>query len=204
VPAWRHTTTRAPPYPRRVSSDPSEAPQAFREVLRSIRRANIRGDVVLVEAPAPSRIAPYAVALDGEIIVEGDAAASGRFIVLHDPDGQEAWNGTLRVIALVKAEVEPEVGTDELWGQVAWSWIDEALADTPHESLGGTVTRVTNEAFGDLKERGRTVQVEMRISWTPLKTEMDPHLDAWATLLASCAGVPPLPDGVTMLPGKAS
>ncbi|MBN2176073.1 MAG: DUF3000 domain-containing protein [Demequinaceae bacterium] len=194
----------APSYPRRVTPDPSEVPQAFREVLRSLRRADVRGDVVLVEAPAPSRIAPYAVALDGEIIVDGNAAASGRFVVLHDPDGQEAWNGTIRVVALVKAEVEPEVGTDELWGQVAWSWIDEALSDTPHEALGGTVTRVTNEAFGDLKERGRTVIVEMRISWTPLETDMTSHLKAWAHLLASCAGVPPLPDGVTMLPGKAS
>lgn len=186
-----------------MNHDSSEVPQVFKEVLRGIRRANVRGDVVLVEAPAPTRIAPYAVALDGEIVIDAEVAASGRFVVLHDPAGQEAWDGTLRVVALVKAEVEPEVGTDELWGQVAWSWIDDALAGVPHAALGGTVTRITNEAFGDLAERGRTVVVEMRISWTPEDANITPHLEAWANLLASCAGVPPLPDGVTMLPGKS-
>lgn len=186
-----------------MNSDPAETPLAFREVLRSIRRANVRGDVDLMEAPAPTRIAPYAVALDGEIGQGDETAASGRFIVLHDPAGQEAWGGTVRVVALVKAEVEPEVGTDELWGQVAWSWIDDALSEAPHDALGGTVTRITNEAFGDIAERGRTVAVEMRISWTPRDTNIAPHLEAWANLLGSCAGVPPLPDGVTILPGKA-
>lgn len=185
-----------------MTSESQDLPPTFREVLKSIRRADVRGDVVLVEVPAPTRIAPYSVALDGEIVVDGDAAASGRFVVLHDPDGQETWNGTLRVVALVKAEVEPEVGSDDLWGQAAWSWIDEALTDVPTEALGGTVTRVVNEFFGDLTERGRSVGVEMRVSWTALDADMTPHLDAWIHLLASCAGVPPLPDGVTMLPGN--
>lgn len=187
-----------------MTPDSPDLPPTFREVLKSIKGANVRGDVVLVEVPAPARIAPYSVALDGEIVVDGNAAASGRFVVLHDPDGQEAWNGTLRIVALVKAEAEPEVGSDEIWGQAAWSWIDEALADVPHDSLGGTVTRVVDEFFGDLAERGRSVSVEMRVSWTALDPNMAPHLDAWAHLLASCAGVPPLPDGVTMLPGTPS
>lgn len=185
-----------------MTPDSPDVPPAFREVLKSIRRADVRGDVVLVEVPAPTRVAPYSVALDGEIVVDGEAAASGRLVVLHDPDGQETWKGTIRVVALVKAEVEAEVATDEVWGQAAWSWIDEALTDVPHEALGGTVTRVVNECFGDLAERGGSVAVEMRVSWTALDTDMAPHLDAWAHLLASCAGVPPLPDGVTMFPGK--
>jgi hypothetical protein len=187
-----------------VTPDDPDLPPTFREALESIRRTDVRGDVVLVEVPAPMRIAPYSVAMDGEIVVDGVAAASGRFILLHDPEGQEAWDGTLRVVALVKAEVEPEVGSDDLWGQVAWSWIEEALAKTPHKALGGTVTRVVNECFGDLAERGRAVAVEVRVSWTALDPDMSQHLNAWADLLASCAGVPPLPDGVTMLPGNAS
>lgn len=185
----------------RVATD---VPQAFREVLRTIKGARIRGDVTLVEAPAPSRIAPFAIAINGEIADGDDIAASGRFLVLHDPAGHSAWDGTLRIVALVKAEVEPEVGADELWSQVAWSWIDDALSGVPHRALGGTITKTTNESFGDLEDREGSVVVEMRVSWTPLSTDIAPHLAAWAELLGSCAGVPPLPDGVTMLPGKSA
>ena len=35
-------------------------------------------------------------------------------------------------------------------------------------------------------------------------TDIAPHLRAWADLMAACAGVPPLPEGVTMLPGKSA
>jgi len=187
-----------------VNTDANDAPRAFREVLRGIHDARVRGDITLVEVPAPSRIAPYAVALTGEIELDGESAASGRFVVLHDPAGQEAWGGTLRVVALVKAEVELEVGSDDLWAQAAWSWIHDALDGIPHRALGGTVTRTTNESFGELADRGREVVVEMRVSWTPLDTNIAPHLGAWADLLGSCAGVPPLPEGVTMLPGKTA
>ena len=172
------------------------------EVLRGIKATRVRGDVSLVEVPAPTRIAPFAVALEGEVVLNDKTAADGRFIVLHDPAGQEAWKGTFRVVALVRAELELGVASDELWGHWAWSWIDEALSGVPHSCLGGTVTRVTNECFGELAERGRTISVEIRASWTPSDTVIAPHLEAWANLLATCAGVPPLPDGVTMLPGK--
>ncbi len=187
-----------------MSRGPADVPQAFKEILRTIKGARIRADVVLKETPAPSRIAPYAVALNGEILVDGVAAASGRFVVLHDPDGQEAWGGTTRVVTLAKAEVEPEVGTDDLWAHVAWSWIGDALSGVRHVGLGGTVTRTLNESFGNIADHGRSVVVEMRVSWTPLDQDMAPHLEAWADLLGSCAGVPPLPEGVTMLPGKTA
>ncbi len=187
-----------------MSNDISTAPRDFQEVLRSLKGARVRGEVALAEAPAPSRIAPFAVAVNGEIDVDGELGASGRFLVLHDPAGQDAWGGTLRVIALVKAEIEREVGADEMWAQVAWSWINESLADLTHSALGGTVTKVTNESFGDLENTASEVRIEMRISWTPEKPDMAPHIKAWANLLATCAGVPPLPEGVTMLRGKTA
>lgn len=196
-----------------MNGERSDVPATFEEVLRSIAATRLRGDVTLTETPAPARMAPFAVALNGEVGTletaqfHGDeAGASGRFVVLHDPAGQPAWEGTLRVVALVKAEVEAEVGTDEVWAEVAWSWIREALADVPHRALGGTVTRTINESFGNLAARGQGVAVEMRVSWTPLTPDLAPHLAAWTDLLCTCAGVPPVPEGVTMLPlsGKAS
>ncbi len=192
---WHHA-------PRLVSMarDPASAPLAFQEALRSLARARTRGDVALTETPAPSRIAPYAAAIDGHLTVS-DAEASGRFVLLHDPDGQDAWQGVFRVVALVKAQIDVEVGADDLWAQAAWSWLDEALGPVPHRASGGTVTKTVNESFGELASRPSEVQVEMRVSWTPLDTDLGPHIAAWTELMASCAGVPPVPEGVTVLPG---
>ncbi len=187
-----------------MSATFSDAPQDFQHVLRSIADARIRSDVRTVEAPAPGRIAPFAVAINGEIVGHPGVEGSGRFVVLHDPGGQDAWEGTLRVVALVKATADLEVGSDDLWAEVAWSWISDALADLPHLALGGAVTKVTDRTFGAIADREDSVRVEVRVSWTPLDSDMAPHLSAWADLMAACAGVPPLPDGVTMLPGKST
>ncbi len=187
-----------------MSATFSDAPQDFQHVLRSIQGARVRSDVALVEAPAPGRIAPYAVAINGEVVGHDDIEGSGRFVVLFDPGGQDAWQGNLRIVALVKATTDPEVGSDDMWAEVAWSWIHDALADLPHRALGGTVTKVTDRSFGDLEGTGDAVRVEVRVSWTPLDADIAPHLHAWADLLAACAGVPPLPEGVTMLPGKSA
>jgi hypothetical protein len=187
-----------------VSATFSDAPQDFQHVLRSIQDARVRSDVALVEAPAPGRIAPFAVAINGEIVGHPDLEGSGRFVVLFDPGGQDAWEGTVRIVALVKAVTDAEVGADDMWAEVAWSWISDALAELPHRALGGTVTKVTDRSFGSLKDHDDAVRVEVRVSWTPLDADIAPHLRAWTDLMAACAGVPPLPEGVTMLPGKTA
>jgi hypothetical protein len=67
-------------------------------------------------------------------------------------------------------------------------------------SEAGTVTRVVSETFAGLAERGATVEMEIRASWTPTGSDMGVHLQAWADLLCTVAGLPPLPDGVVALP----
>ena len=37
--------------------------------------------------------------------VRGDAF--GRLILLHDPDGSEAWDGTMRLVAYIQADLDP-------------------------------------------------------------------------------------------------
>lgn len=185
-----------------MARDLATAPPLFQEALRSLQHARTRADVTLVETPAPARIAPYAIAIEGEVTAP-DTEASGRFVVLHDPDGQEAWQGVLRIVALVKAQVENEVGVDEMWSDVAWSWLGEALEGVPHHARGGTVTKVVSRSYGELESRPSQVQVELRVSWTPEDADLAPHIGAWTDLLATCAGVPPLPEGVSMLPGAA-
>ncbi|MDN4486772.1 DUF3000 domain-containing protein [Demequina sp. SYSU T00039] len=186
-----------------MAEDLDAAPADFRAALLSLRGAPTHRDVRLAEVPAPGRIAPYAAAVSGELDVHG-LEASGRFVVLHDPDGQPAWEGTMRIIALVKAVVEPEVGRDELWGEVAWSWLSDALAGVPHRARGGTVTKVTSTSFGELAERPDEVTVELRASWTPTTTDLAPHIAAWTDLMAACAGIPPTPEGVRPLPGRTA
>ena len=186
-----------------ITTGQGEAPAEFMRALHSLRAARLRPEVHLEEVPGPGRIAPWSVALTAEVRRPQDeeGLASGRFVVLHDPAGQEAWDGTFRVVSLVRGTPEPEVATDGLLGEVAWTWFTDALAGagvTAH-AAGGTVTRVLSQSFGALLDRPDEVEVEIRASWTPVDGELGPHLSAWATLLCTTGGLPPMPDGVTVL-----
>ena len=175
-------------------------PSPFVQALHALRERRLRAEVRLTEVPAPTRIAPYAVALSAEIDPDdsGEDVGSGRFVLLHDPAGQEAWDGTFRVVTLSRATVEAELGGDPMLCAAAWSWVTDALEETPYHSLGGTVTQVVSQSFGALHERPDTVEVEVRASWTP-EGDIGTHLQAWATVLCTAAGLPPLPEGVTAL-----
>jgi hypothetical protein len=155
--------------------------------------------------PAPQRIAPFALALSADVLLDGDELATGRFVLLHDPSAPEAWHGTYRIVTFVRAGLESELGSDPLLGQVGWSWLEEALtsAGASHTAAGGTVTRVVSETFGALAGPPSTVEIEVRASWTPLD-DVVTHLEAWSTLLCTVAGLPPLPPGVTALPHRRS
>jgi len=176
-------------------------PAAFLDALASLRATRLRPEIRLTEVPAPARLAPWAVALSAELDPGDDEdATTGRFVLLHDPAGQVAWEGTFRVVTLVRATLDPEVGTDPLLGKVAWTWVADALAEAEaaHCALGGTVTRVASESFGVLAERPEETEVEIRASWTPIGTAGS-QLAAWGNLLCTAAGLPPLPAGVTAL-----
>lgn len=186
-----------------ITSGQADVPTEFLRALRSLRAARLRPDVHLEEVPGPGRIAPYSVALTAEVVPAGsdDELASGRFVVLHDPAGQEAWDGTFRLVTLVRATLEPELGADGLLAEVAWTWFDDALAGAgvmPH-AASGTVTRVLSQSFGALEDRPEEVEVEIRASWTAVDGDLQPHLQGWVDLLCQAAGLPPLPHGVTAI-----
>ncbi|NMR19412.1 DUF3000 domain-containing protein [Cellulomonas fimi] len=169
----------------------------------ALRETRLRPEVHLEEVPAPGRIAPWSVALTADVSAprSADELASGRFVVLHDPAGQEAWDGTFRLVTLVRATLEAELGADGLLAEVAWTWFEDALADAqaPARAAGGTVTRVLSQSFGALEDRADEVEVEIRASWTAPDGDLGPHLQAWARLLCQAAGLPPLPQGVTAI-----
>lgn len=179
-------------------------PAPFREALLSLRGHRFRTEVHLEEIPAPTRIAPYALALNCEINPTADPddmLGHGRFVVLHDPEGQPAWHGTFRVIVMAKAAVDPEMGIDPMFGEAGWSWLVDALDDAgaSFEHLSGTVTRVLSETFGGLLLTSNGTDMEVRASWSPKTTDLGPHLAAWINLLTALTGLPPAAENVTVL-----
>jgi hypothetical protein len=186
--------------------EPAEAPEEFRRALASLRAAVPRPEVVLEETPAPQRLAPHAVALTADVTTSGDEdeLATGRFVLLHDPVGHEAWAGTFRVVTYVRADLEPEMAIDPLLAGVGWAWLNEALDGhgASFSAASGTVTRVSSESFGAIAEDTGSAQIEIRASWTPLDEGFDAHLLAWCDLLCTTAGLPPVAPGVVTLPRR--
>lgn len=202
--------------------DLSQVPPDFLTALSTLRKAQCRPELRLEELPAPSRLAPYAVALGAEVFapssppsrrpVHGPAMAAaadamdtelatGRFILLHDPHGSAVWDGTFRIVTYIRAQLEPDIGNDQLLGSVAWTWLVEALEahHAPYRCAGGTATRILSETYGTLVDREDTIDIELRASWTPAAADVQSHLEAWSDMVCTFAGLPPLPEGVTAL-----
>lgn len=186
--------------------EPDAGPEPFRTVVASLRAAltaNADPAVELHETAAPSRLAPYAYALTAEVLSGDEELAAGRFIVLHDPNGQEAWDGETRVVAFATAAVEEEIGRDPLLPEVGWTWLLDALdaRGVTYRAEGGTVTSTTSMRFGAMAGEPGTCDLELRCSWTPGDgDDLAAHLAAFCDVLCSMAGLPPAQPGVVRLP----
>ena len=175
--------------------------------------ARLRPEVLAEPMPAPQRIAPYAAALSADVTVDGNDVSTGRIILLHDPAGNDSWDGTFRCVAYARAEIDLEMITDPALADVGWSWLTEALDahGATYHAVSGTVTRVATESYGGMAEDGGTAQLEIRASWTPTGPDLPagsldvaPHVEAWGELLCTAVGLPPVPDGVTVIPTRRS
>ncbi|WP_034594165.1 DUF3000 domain-containing protein [Hamadaea tsunoensis] len=177
-------------------------PEVFSRGVEALRATEARREISIEEIGAPARLAPFAFALGATVLRDGDEVATGRLILLHDPAGHEAWQGTTRLVTYVTADLEPELATDPLLPQVGWSWLVDAL-DTytgkGYLAIGGTVTQTISTRFGDLAADGADADLEIRASWSP-QGGLEDHMRAWCAMLASTAGLPP--EGVTALPGR--
>jgi hypothetical protein len=196
--------------------DPAASPEEFRVAVAQMRAARLRPEIFCEEMPAPQRIAPYASALSADVTLDGEDVGTGRIVLLHDPAGNDAWEGTFRCVAYARAEIDPEMANDPLLGEVGWSWLTEALAahGAQYGAPSGTVTKVSSESFGSMADEDATAQLEIRASWTPLGTppattgllvgppDLGPHVEAWAELLCTASGLPPVPEGVTSMPSR--
>lgn len=189
------------------------APREFTEAAAALRSARMRPEVLCEQMPAPQRIAPYATALSADVTVEDEDVATGRLILLHDPAGNDAWGGTFRCVAYVRAEVELDLITDPMLAAVGWSWLTEALDahGAAHSNASGSVTRVATESFGGMADDDGNAQVEIRASWTPSAAaeddadgapDMAAHAEAWGEVLCTAAGLEPVPAGVATMPSR--
>jgi hypothetical protein len=185
----------------RSASPGSEPPEVFRTALADLRSLQPRPEIEILEAPAPQRLAPYAIALTADVVTDDIELASGRLVLLHDPDGQEAWEGNWRVVIFAKATLEPEMAADPVLSDVGWAWLEESLsaASAGVSAFGGTVTRTHSQPYGAMAGREVSGDLEIRASWTPTAAEMAPHAEAWLDLLATMAGLTPMPEGVAPL-----
>jgi hypothetical protein len=196
-PAVVEPTSLASAGDRGRSTGGDEPPTEFRAALAALEGVLARPEILLEHIPAPQRLAPWAHAIGAQVTEpDGDEdveIANARFIVLYDPDGHDAWNGTTRCVGYLSAETDEQLVDDAMFSEVAWSWLTDALieAGAAHHNVGGTVTRTASTRFGDLAGPEHSVDVEMRASWTAEDTELDRHLLAWLQVLGNAAGLPP-------------
>ena len=168
------------------------------------------------DVPAPKRLAPYASAMAATVQRDDAEVAWGRLVLLYDPDGQEGWDGVFRLVAYIRADVEPEIAADPLLGEVGWSWLSEALdAHVPGYAVpSGTVTRVITEGFGAKRDELPLTGFELRASWSPagpgnspddndlVTLDLSAHISAWCDCLAAAAGLEPPGTRALRPPGR--
>lgn len=176
----------------------------FAEAVDQLTAAALRPEVAVDDIPAPQRIAPHAHAISGDVVTAaGDEIGTGRFILLHDPAGNDAWDGTFRCVTFARADIESDMAADPSLPSVGWTWLTDALDahDAQYHAFSGSVTVVHTEGFGEMAADGASAQVELRASWTP-GSDVGPHVAAWSDLLCALAGLPPLAPGVIPLPQR--
>ena len=108
-------------------ADGDGVPPAFRSAVDALRAARLRPEIEVEPTRPPQRLAPHAYALEAAVVDGEDDLADGRLVLLHDPAGHDAWQGTFRLVTLVRAELEPEMAADPLLPEVCWSWLTGAL-----------------------------------------------------------------------------
>ncbi|MEV7361617.1 DUF3000 domain-containing protein [Streptomyces sp. NPDC091299] len=178
------------------------APLPFRAAVDALKAARPRPEIEIEPTRPPQRLAPHTYALEAAVVQEGEDLADGRLVLLHDPAGHEAWQGSFRLVTLVRAELEPEMAADPLLPEVCWSWLTDALQarGLAYGEPSGTVTRAASHYFGGLAARPAASQIEIRASWTPREglggvPDTAAHLASWCDLLAQIAGLPPAGPG---------
>lgn len=175
----------------------------FDQLVAPILALKPRGEILLEVVPAPQKLAPHALALTADVLED---AATGRLVLLHDPNGQEGWGGQWRFVTFTRAAIDLEMASDPLLPEIGWAWLIESLKKygCDYIAASGTVTRVASASFGELEDKDENSEIEIRASWSPTsETQLLNHLQAWLELLGLTAGLEPIPEGVASISRKS-
>jgi hypothetical protein len=174
----------------------------FEQLVAPILALKPRSEILLEIVPAPQKLAPHAIALTADVLED---AATGRLVLLHDPNGQDGWAGQWRFVTFTRAAIDVEMASDPLLPEIGWAWLMESLKkfDCEYVAASGTVTRVASASFGDLEDKDEDSEIEIRASWTPTnQSQLVNNVNAWLELLGMTAGLEPIPEGVSSISRK--
>ena len=121
--------------------------------------------------------------------------------LLYDPDGADAWDGELRLVAFASAELEADIANDPSLPEVGWSWLTGALAErqADHLAAGGTVTQTTLDPIRrPARAQDDRLDRAARLVDGPRPPISGRTCSGFLDLLCTAAGLPP--EGVSVLP----
>ena len=171
----------------------------FEKISSDILKIKPRNEITLTQVPAPQKLAPNAMALSAEV---SEITATWRFVLLHDPSGQEGWGGQFRCVTFIRSEIDNEMAADPVLCDLGWSYLVDSLEknDAKFINPSGTVTRVSSASFGTLKGQVASNELEIRASWSPEDpSKLVNHALAWLETIEIACGLVPIPTGVTQL-----
>ena len=183
--------------------------EQFENAVAILTEFKPRREITLDVIPAPQKLAKFAFALSADVSngLLGDAEtelANGRFVILHEPGGQDSWEGEFRCVTFMNADLETTEAEDPTLPEHGWNWLLKALDENgcDYAAPSGTVTRAISHSFGKLSTDSDGGEIEIRASWSPIIAngkDLLSHLEAWCNLLAEISYLQPVPEGVATL-----
>jgi len=173
----------------------------FNQAVNAIELVTPRSEITFESMPAPQKMAQFAYAISAEVTNGEYDLGSGRFVLLHQPGGQEAWDGEFRCVTYLSVDLEETMQDDPLLPEVGWNWLLDSLRSNGanFSTESGTVTKAVSHSFGKLSPNADGADIEIRASWTPVissPSDIANHFNGWLQLMAELAGLAPIPEGV--------
>ena len=134
---------------------------------------------------------------------EGQALATGRFILLYDPDGSALWDGNFRHRHLHPRPAGAGHG-QRRDARLRRLDVARGRAGGPRGALPRRRRDRHAGAVRKLRHPGRTRGHHRHRTAGLLdagEADINAHLEAWSDMVCTFAGLPPLPEGVTPCPG---
>lgn len=170
-------------------------PQQFVDALLSLRGATAHPSLTVSEAPAPTRLSPFAAAVqvDAWSSDPEHPVGTSTLVILYDPAQQENWGGPFRLVGHARVQIDADQSTDPLLGEAIWHTLAQNLdeAGAGFERLVGSVTREITETFGGLDLQASALNADLRCSWSPVSEDLGEHLSGWNESLRQNCGLEP-------------